>query len=150
MASNRFTSYSADQVAAIVANRRIQGGYDDGEFISIEAAAEAWLPKVGADGESAVARSNNRSATVKIKLLHTSEGNLVLAQLYNQALLAPNNVFLPFMLVDLSAESTIVCQAEHIVVQKMATISRAREVVANEWTCWVPVMNFTPSGNLVL
>lgn len=134
MANVDLKTYAADLVTLSVAGQVIDSGFDEGEFVSVEPSAEAWLDKAGADGEVARSRTNDRRATVKIKVMQTSRGNGVLQALYNNGLNTPNGADVgAFLLSDRSSGETLVTAAK-CWVQKMPNLSRGKEVGVNEWT----------------
>lgn len=147
MTTNRTTTYSADNCTLSIAGILIDSGYADGEFVSVEPAADDFVAKVGADGEVARAKSNNRMATVHIKTLMTSLGNSALSQLRALDLAAPNGAGIGvFLLVDRSSGVTL-AHGTHAWISKPPTISRAREVVEYDWTLQVAFADLDPSGS---
>lgn len=147
MATNRVTTYSADEVTLSIAGLLIDSGYADGEFVSVEPASDDFIAKTGADGEVARAKSNNRGATVKIKLLQTSLGNNLLSQLRALDLAAPNGAGVGvFNLVDRSSGVTLV-HGTHSWIQKAPSPTRAREITENEWTLYIAFADIDPSGS---
>lgn len=56
-------------------------GYADGEFVTIKYDSNAFNDVVGTDGEVSRSRSNDRRATVEVKLMQTSDSNDLLAAL---------------------------------------------------------------------
>jgi hypothetical protein len=75
----RVTTYSADEVTLSLFGRQIDSGYADGEFVSVEKDADDFTDKAGSDGEVARAKTNDKRATWKVKLLQTSLGNNILS-----------------------------------------------------------------------
>jgi hypothetical protein len=139
--------YSADQVALTFAGIILDSGFADGEFVSIEMAADDFGLKVGADGEGARFRTNNRSATIKVKLLQTSQGNDRLSQLRQLDLAAQNGAGVgAFELNDLSS-GVRVAHAATAWISHAPTVARAREVVEYEWTLMTDSLDLDPSGN---
>jgi hypothetical protein len=147
MASTNVKTYSADLVALSIGGRPIDSGYADGEFVAIEPMADDFGSKVGADGEVARFRTNDRRATIKIKLMQTSQGNDTLSQLRALALTTPNGSDVgAFQLTDLSS-GVVLARADKAWVKKAPNISRGREIVEYEWTLEAAHMNLDPSGN---
>lgn len=132
--STNVKAYSADQVALTIAGRIIESGFAEDEFITIEPNADDFTDVAGADGEVARARTNDRRATVKLKLLQTSDGNTLLSQLRALALATPNGADVGVLeVVDRSSGRTII-HADKSWIQKPPSPSRARGVKENEWT----------------
>lgn len=76
-----FKVYDAKQVSLIVANAPIQSGFNEGEFCTVEMLSPAFEDQVGTDGEVTRTATNDRRATVKVKLMQTSDGNAILSAL---------------------------------------------------------------------
>lgn len=133
MASTRVTTYSADEVVLSLAGLAINSGYADGEFVSVEPEADDFTDKVGADGEVVRMKNLDRRATVKIKLLQTSEGNDLLSQLRATGLVGVNGADIgSFLLTDLSGAMKV--RADKGWIMKPPNVSRGREVAEYEWT----------------
>lgn len=134
MTTNRLKVYSADEVTLILAGILIDSGFADGEFVSVEPAADDFGDKVGADGEVARYKTNDRRATAKIKVLQTADGNTQLSALRNSDVNNPNGAGVGvFELRDRSSGALLV-HADHAWIQKLPTVSRGREISENEWT----------------
>lgn len=146
MASTRATTYSADQVTASLAGVQIDSGTSDGEFVTVEPAAEGFTAKVGSDGEVARSKTNNRMATVKLKLLHTSASNTYLSTLYATDINTPGGAGVGrFELRDLN-NGAIIVEADKAWIEKVPNGARAREVSDNEWTIRLASANWDFSG----
>jgi hypothetical protein len=53
----------------------IAGGFAKGTFITVDRANDTWTQKVGASGESARSKSNDKSGTIEVVLMQTSLTN---------------------------------------------------------------------------
>ncbi len=138
-------TYAADLVALSIAGQTINSGYADGEFVSIEPTSPIYNQKVGTDGEVARSATNDRTATIKIKLLQTSLGNDTLQALVTLGRSANGADVGTFALTDLSGG--MICRADKCWVSKQPTITRARDIVEYEWTLMAADMDMDPSGN---
>jgi len=146
-AKDRTTTYAADLVVLSIAGKIIDSGFAEGEFVSIEMNADDFSDKAGADGEVARARSNDLRATIKIKLLQTSQGNDLLSALRQLALASENGGDVgAFRLTDRSS-GIVLARADKAWVSKPPTVSRGREIAENEWTLRAASMQLDPSGN---
>lgn len=146
MTSSKVSTFSADEVSLSIAGLTIDSGFADGEFVSIEPAADDFADKVGADGEVARSKTNDRRATVKIKLLQTSEGNDKLSALRLIDINNPNGAGVgAFMLRDRSGR--LVATAPKAWVMKPPTPSRGREIAEMEWTLRVGHLDLFVGGN---
>lgn len=121
-------SYSPDQVSLSLAGAGQITGFASGSFVTIEMEANDWSHKVGADGEVARARSNNRVGIVKIKLLQTSLSNQMLSGIRNLGLADPAGAadVGTFQLTDLSGAT--VASGPKAWIRKPAPVERGVEV----------------------
>jgi hypothetical protein len=148
MASTRVTTYSADEQAMSFAGQMLDSGFEDGEFLTIEMAADDFTAKVGSDGEVARSKSNNRMSTIKVKCLQTSQMNDRLNQLRRLDLAGVNGAGVGvFELVDRSAGGVVVAHADKAWISHAPTIGRGREVGVNEWTLTAAHMELNVVGN---
>lgn len=147
MTTSRVATYSADEVTLSFAGYLIDSGFADGEFVSIEPAAEDFVVKKGADGETARAKTNNRDANVKIKLLQTSLGNDVLSQIRQLDLNGTNGAGVGVFQVRDRSSGVLLAHSDKAWIAKPPTIARAREVSEYEWTLYAANCDLDPSGN---
>jgi hypothetical protein len=149
MSTDRVTTYSADLTTLVVAGLTIDSGYADGEFVSVEPVSDDYSDKVGADGEVARAKTNDRRTTVKVKLLQGSLGNTLLSQLRALAL-DPNNAngadVGTFLLKDRSSGVQL-AHGDKCWIMKPPTVNLARETSEREWTLRVAITELTPEGS---
>ena len=94
--------YDSNQVFASLGDRPIQKGRAEGEFVSTDYNADSTTETVGADGEVAVSRTNNETATIKFKVMQTSDSHTLLCQLYEAQKASLNGAFLSFELRDVT------------------------------------------------
>lgn len=147
MASDRVTTYSAANVALSISGVPITSGYAEGEFVSVEMQSDDTSDKVGADGEVGVAQTNDKRATIKIKLLQGSQGNDALTALRNLGMVEGGEIAIgTFSCTDLSSGVEL-AHAAKAWIQKPPTVSRAREIVEYEWTLRGASMVLNPKGN---
>ncbi len=142
----RVTTYSADECTLTVSNIPINSGFSEGEFVSIEMNADDFGDKAGSDGEVAINKTNDRRATIKIKLLQTSEGNDLLSALRLVGINGTGGAGVgAFLLNDRSG--ALVARADKCWISKPPTISRGREVSEYEWTLRAANMELIVGGN---
>lgn len=89
-------TYDPKQVQIIVGGIPLSG-FADGSFVTVARAEDAWTMTVGADGEGTRSKSNNKSGTITVVLMQSSQSNqylsnLVLADEINNAGLVPTMV----------------------------------------------------------
>lgn len=130
MSDPRF--YDSKQVFVTLGNRPLQSGRAEGDFVTSAYEADAFSKTVGADGEVAISRSNNRSATIKLKFMQTSDGHKLLTQLYNAQLASGNGSLLDYELRDLTG--AMVEHAAKCWIQKAPDAAYGATVGEREWT----------------
>jgi hypothetical protein len=98
--------YTSNQVVASLGGIPLNTGRGEGVFIKIKPKNAAFTTKVGADGEVARSRSNDRRHEIEITLLQTSDGNILLSALHQLDLNAPNGSGIAAILIqDMSGTS---------------------------------------------
>ena len=108
--SNEAKFYNPNEVFVSLADRAISKGRAEGEFVSTDYNADSITETVGADGEVAVSISQNKSGTIKLKVMQTSSSHSLLTQLYD-AWRADPSTLLAFELRDLQGS-----KVEHALV----------------------------------
>lgn len=147
MATERVTAYSADEQDLSIAGLQIDSGFAEGEFVTIEMEGDDFTDKAGADGEVVRAKSNDRRATIKVKLLQGSLGNTLLSQLRQTDINAPNGAGVGvFQLIDRSS-GVRVAYAQKSWISKPPAVSRGKEGVEYEWTLRAAHMDLRPEGS---
>lgn len=106
--SNEAKFYDSNQVFVSLADRPITKGRTEGDFVVTEYNADSITETVGADGEVAVSISQNKSATIKLKVMQTSSSHSLLTELY-AAWRADPTTLLPFELRDLQGSKIEHC-----------------------------------------
>ncbi len=120
-------------------------GFADGEFINVDRDEDSYSLTIGADGKSARARSNNKSATITITLLQTSDANDTLNAFHAaDELLAGSGVF-PFFLNDINGRTVLV--AETAWVQKPSPVSYSNEMSDRVWVIRTDSLKIIVGGN---
>lgn len=71
-------TYDPKQFTLIIGGH-IATGFSDDDFIELERDEDAWMKKVGVDGEVTRAKSNNQSGHIIIRLMQSSATNDVLS-----------------------------------------------------------------------
>lgn len=144
--NTRLTTYSADLVTVTFAGIIFEG-FADGEFITIEMAEDDFKLKIGADGEGARAKTNNRSATMKAKLLQTSKTNTALNEVRKRDLASDNGAGVGVFQVRDRSSGVLLAHAEKAWIQHAPSPSRGREVTEPEWTFATHNLTLDASGN---
>lgn len=123
--------YDPDQISINVAGIPVSG-YADGEFITVENESPGFEDVVGTDGEVTRSKTNDRRATVTLKLMQSSPTNDLLSALHNLDLNTPGGVGVgPFLLRD--KNGTTLLLAEKSWIQKMPDGSWDRTAKERSW-----------------
>lgn len=126
--------YDAAQVTISVMNLLLDSGYNEGEFLTIEQSAPDYEVVVGTDGQVGRSRTNNRHATIKVKLMATSDGNTLLGAVSNAGLLAANGSDIGTMLIRDRVSGTCMYTAANCWIAKPPDVSYENKISAREWT----------------
>lgn len=149
MTSPKVSGYAADRVSLIWFGFQITGLGPD-TFIEVEMATDDNSEKVGADGEVAVARSANKTASIKITLLQTSSSNTLLSQIRAAGEVSPNGLNTGvFDLRDLTSGARL-AHANISWIKKPPTVKRGRETEEYEWSGMAADMVLTPLGSFAI
>lgn len=76
-----FKVYDPEKVSIIICGIPISGGYADGSFIEIEQDSNDFNDVVGTDGEVTRSKSNDRRATIRVRLMQSASANNALSAL---------------------------------------------------------------------
>ncbi len=123
-------TYDPDLISVVVGGYTLSG-FADGTFVTVERDEDTWILSIGADGEGARAKSNNRSGTITITLMQSSDSNKILSDLATADELSNSGVF-ALLIKDSSGASLY--SAETAWIQKPAASEFARELGTREWT----------------
>ena len=122
-------TYDPLQVSVIV-GAHIVTGFADGTFVSVERNNQTFELVSGASGETARSKSNDRSGTITITLLQTSESNSVLQGFATADELSNSGKF-PVIVKDNNGESLY--EATEAWIQQPATAEFSKEISEREW-----------------
>lgn len=126
--------YDAAQVTMVFMGILIDSGFADGEFLTIEQSAPDYEVVVGTDGQVGRSRTNNRHSTIKVKLMHTSDGNGFFGALSNAGILAANGADIGPMLVRDRVSGTCMYTAANCWIAKPPDVSYDNKITMREWT----------------
>jgi Protein of unknown function (DUF3277) len=129
--------YDAAQMTLVFMGILIDSGFAEGEFLTITPNAPDYEIVVGTDGQVGRSRTNNRSATIKVKLMATSDGNTFLSALSNTGLLAKNGADIGPMLVRDRVSGTCTYTASKCWISQPPDIAYDNKITMREWelTC---------------
>lgn len=121
--------YDPKQVTIVVGGHIVEG-YADGTFASLERSKDAYALTVGAGGEGARAKSNDKSGELTITLLQSSKSNDVLSG-YATADEISNSGQVPAFLKD--NNGTTLAEAVTAWVKKKPTLEYGNEITNRVW-----------------
>lgn len=124
--------YDADQISIVMIGIPVTGGFDDGEFLTIEADSEDFTVKVGTDGQVTRSKTNNRVAKITIKLMQSSDANAAFSALNNLDRSNSNGAGVGPMLIRDRGGSTLYTASKCWIMQP-PDVSFDREATAREW-----------------
>lgn len=126
--------YDAAQVTVVLMGILIDSGYSEGEFLTIAQDAPDYEKYVGTDGQVGRSRTNNNSATLKLKLMQTSDGNTFLGALRTAGLLAANGADIGPLLIRDRVSGTCTYTASKCWIAAPPAVSFDNKVTMAEWT----------------
>lgn len=127
--SKPLATYDPAQVAVIVGGFSMQG-YVKGSFVTVDRNENAFNLYVGADGEGARAKSNNKSGLITIRLMQTSDSNDILSG-FAKADEVANAGTTPVLIKDNNGKT--LCACETAWVQKVPAVDYGNEAGEREW-----------------
>lgn len=125
--------YDSDQVSLVFMGIPIDSGYAEGSFLTIEQSEQDFEVKVGTDGEVTRSKTNNRHATIKVKLMQTSSGNTALSALNNLDVATPGGAGVGPMLIR-DRQGTSLYTAGKCWIAKPPDVDFDRSATSREWT----------------
>lgn len=136
-------TYDPKQMSIVIGGKQASG-FADGTFLNVELDEDAFGLTVGADGEGMRAKSNNKSATITLTLLPTSDYNRHLSELA-QADEDSNSGAVPLLIKDGSGFD--IHAAETVWIQKKAAAEYSREGSPREWVLRTDSLQSFLGGN---
>ena len=136
-------TFDPAKLQIIVAGIPIQGLAPD-TFCSVERSNQSFNVSVGADGESARAKTNDKSGTVTITLIQSSASNDLLSALCVTDELSGDGVG-PLLIKDLNGTTLIA--AESCWIQKPASAEFGQEISTREWVIETGELNMFIGGS---
>ena len=129
------SAYSYTNTANTLDGQLIQGLWDGDDAISIAPGADKGTGLIGADGSGIFSVSANKSATITIRLQHTSPTHRLLQQKLKrqQALASPATAF-PVTAYDTSSGEG--GTADRCFIQSAPTDTKGANATVREWVLW--------------
>ena len=135
-------NYDPKQVSIIVGGHIVEG-YADGTFIKVARNNDMFSTKVGASGEGARAKSNDKSGTFEITLMQSSRSNSILAGF---AIADENNNGgqVPVLMQDNNGDTIASCSNGW--VKKMPDLEYGKELADRVWVIESDNVFLKPGG----
>jgi hypothetical protein len=125
-------NYHPQKVSCSLGGLLIASGWAEDEFITLEWEADAVTDVVGVDGEVSASVSNDARSTLTLKLMHTSDENQKLEQLYNLRKRGGGSVgVFPVLLRDNETGETV--SSPDAYLMRPPDISYGAQASAREW-----------------
>ncbi len=121
--------YDPKKVTCTYAGHTFEG-YADGTFITVSRNNQMWTAQVGASGEGARSKSNDRSGTVELSLMMTSKSNDFLSA---RAALDELNGSGKGVLGILDENGTTIVGATEAWVQQIPSMEYGKELSERTW-----------------
>jgi len=126
--------YDSDDFFCYIAGIPLDG-YADGEWLRVERDSPSFEDVVGTDGEVTRSKTNDDRATVTLRLMQTSQANLLLSTLHASDKNTPGGVGVgPFLLTNVHRGGSTNIVAEKCWISKEPDISMDRTATEREWT----------------
>lgn len=136
-------TYDPKQFSIIVGGKIITG-FADGSFIKLERNQQAFMLKMGTDGEGTRAKSNDNSGKITITLMQSSSSNDDLSS-YAIADQLNNSGVVPVFLRDGSGRT--VASAATAWVQKLPDSEFSNEAQTRAWILETDGLDYFVGGN---
>lgn len=125
--------YDSNRVTLSFMGIPISAGYAEDEFLTITQTSPDFVKVVGTDGEVTRSKTNDHSATIEVKLMQSSDGNVALSVLNNIDKLAPNGAGTgPMLIKDL--QGTSLYSAAICWIAKPPDVSFGKSAKERVWT----------------
>lgn len=124
--------YDPTKVKIVIAGVPIAGGFADGSFVQIKAAADDFSTVVGTDGETTRNALKNRNATVTIRLMQSADANAALSVVSN---LDRSGAFVPLPMLITDLNGNTLYAAAHSWIQRPPDVDYDKEAKEREWVC---------------
>lgn len=143
MAAGVVATYDPKNLSMIVGGQ-IMSGFGDGTVVKLSRNQQAFMLKVGVDGEGTRSKSNDKSGKIEITLMQSSASNDVLSA-YASADELSNTGAVPILFRDNSGRT--LATALTAWVQKLPDTEFAKEVSTRTWVFETDTLEIFIGGN---
>ncbi len=138
-------TYDPKQVHVLIGGVAM-GGFTDGAFVRVARDEDSFTKKIGVDGETSRARTNNRNGTLTLTLHQTSPSNDVLSSFVDQDETS-NDGIVPVSIKDLSGRTQLFSALGW--VKRPADTSFGKDIDNREWSLELTDVDMTIGGTPV-
>lgn len=135
-------TYDPAQISIILGGH-IATGYADGTFVKLSRNADAWSTKSGADGETARAKSNDKTGVLELTIMQTSPTNDVLSGFAIADELKNAGTF-PVLVRD--ANGNTIATSEQGWIKKIPDVEYGKEIAERAWMIELGELVMTVGG----
>ncbi|MCO6407363.1 phage structural protein [Hoeflea alexandrii] len=134
------SAYSMVNVSATVDGQQVQGAWDGDDALIVTPGADKGTGLIGADGSGIFSISADKSASISIKLMHTSPTHRLLSQkMKRQQALGGAAASFPFNFIDtVSGEGGT---ADKCYIMTAPADSKGKNATVREWVLWAVEWN---------
>ncbi len=129
--------YSSLHVQATLNGLSVQGLWDGDDAISIAPGVDRGTLLVGAQGDGLFSIHADRSATISIKLQHTSPTHRLLTQLDIAQQAGQGVIGFPFDLIDTASGEG--GSSDRVFIRQAPTVAHGKAAAMREWVLVAPV-----------
>jgi hypothetical protein len=137
--------YDPDQVTVSFAGILMQG-FADGSFVTVVQESDDFTDVVGTDGEVSRSKTNDRRATVTIKLMQTSAVNTLLSAISNRDRDTPGGAGIGQLMIR-DRQGSAIYRADRAWISKPPDVDFDRGAVSREWTIRCAKLERVDGGN---
>lgn len=136
-------AFNFNNVIMLVQGQEITGWPEGDDAIVCDRLSDSASHLIGVDGAMTVNISNDRSGTIKFKLLQNSSSNALLSTLITTQ---ENGAFVPIFIQIRNTEGGELVSGTQGYILKPAPMQFGEKVTSNEWTVVVERLDMINSG----
>lgn len=144
--SGNFHVYDPNEISIVVCGIPIEGGFAEGSFIEIAQETDDFTDVVGTDGDVTRSKTNDKRATITLKLMSSSPANALLSALNNIDRRAGNGAGVgPLLIKD--NQGTSLHTAEKSWIAKPPDVVYDKTATPREWKIRAASLERLDGGN---
>lgn len=136
-----------DQISVIFGTHSVRG-WAAGEFLTLVMESDDFSDEVGTDGDDVTrVKSNDRRATLTLKLMQTSDSNDILSAISNADIVAANGAGITALLIRDRSTGRAIYRAAETWVAKAPDVNYDRSAQPREWKIRIAKLERFDGGN---